>query len=332
MNALEMPNPLEFRKPAPLSRKQCLSLLLAAQNADGGWGFRAGQASRVEPACWALRALGGHPQDSGVVLRAVRFLQSTQLADGSWPASSQMRSGSWVTSLACSVLRDSPPCAANVKAGLKWLCEDFPRDSSPWRRFLERLRSGRASGALLDSYRGWGWTPKTSSWVEPTAFALMALEEAPPQLLPGNASDRRELAIGLLYDRMCPGGGWNCGNPRVYGVDGDALVLATCWALLALRGAPEKPGRPLSLAWLEKEFPNIQTAGSLAVAKMALENYGMELPKAKLSLEDFSAEKLAEEGTHVLAWVCMALDPARFWPLVATKKLVLAKNPEGRAQ
>jgi hypothetical protein len=143
---------------------------------------------------------------------------------------------------------------------------------------------------------------------------------------------RRELAISLLYDRMCPGGGWNCGNPRVYGVDGDALVLATCWALLALREAPEKPGRPLSIAWLEKESANIQTAGSLAVAKMTLENYGRELPKRKLSLEDFSAEELAEEGTHVLAWVCMALDPARPWPSFATRKLATAKNSHGSVQ
>ena len=28
----------------------------------------------------------------------------------------------------------------------------------------------------------------------------------------------------MLYDRMCPGGGWNCGNPKVYGVAGEPLV------------------------------------------------------------------------------------------------------------
>jgi hypothetical protein len=332
MNALEMPNPLESREAVPPLRKQCLSLLISAQNADGGWGFHAGQSSRVEPACWALCALRGQPQDSSVVVRANRYLQTTQLPDGSWPASSQMKSGSWVTSLACSVLRDSAESRANVKAGLEWLCEDFPRDSSWWRRFLGRLGSGSASNSFGDTHRGWGWTPRTSSWVEPTAFALMTLSEATPQLLPGNALRRRELAISLLYDRMCPGGGWNCGNPRVYGVDGDALVLATCWALLALREAPEKPGRPLSIAWLEKESANIQTAGSLAVAKMTLENYGRELPKRKLSLEDFSAEELAEEGTHVLAWVCMALDPARPWPSFATRKLATAKNSHGSVQ
>jgi len=47
-------------------------------------------------------------------------------------------------------------------------------------------------------------------------------------------------------------------NPRDMEWIGDALVLATCWALLALRGRKEphgrkraeKRGRGLSLAWL----------------------------------------------------------------------------------
>jgi hypothetical protein len=228
-----------------------------------------------------------------------------------------------------------------VKAGLRWLCDDFPRDSSPFRRFLQRLRPKSNVVSMNDSYRGWGWTPKTSSWVEPTAFALMALREANPQQLPANAPQRRHLAISLLYDRMCPGGGWNCGNPRVYGVDGDALVLPTCWALLALRPAlekdalepdalkpgagalergslendvPEKPGRAMSLAWLQKEFANIKSAASLAVARMTLENYGIAPPQANRSLQDWTAEDLAGQGTHVLAWVSMALDSARRWP------------------
>ena len=32
--------------------------LLAGRNADGGWGYYAGKASRLEPTCWGLLALG----------------------------------------------------------------------------------------------------------------------------------------------------------------------------------------------------------------------------------------------------------------------------------
>ena len=311
-------------------RSECLSLLRELQNADGGWPFHIGEQSRVEPTCWALRALFASERyaDGQVFRKAACFLQTSQLADGSWPAASQMNTGSWVTSLACCVLSGDALSEDNVKAGLKWICEDFPRDSSPLRRFVQSLRPKSDTVSQNDSYRGWGWTPRTASWVEPTAFALMVLQEAEPHQLPKNATERRNLAVSLLYDRMCPGGGWNCGNPRVYGVDGDALVLATCWALLALRDAPEKPGRTLSLAWLQKEFSNIESAGSLAVARMTLENYGIEPPTANRILQDWTAETFSELGTHVLAWACMALDPERRWPAISNFS---TKNREGAA-
>jgi hypothetical protein len=337
MNALEMPDQLELTKALATFHGECFSLLKNLQNADGGWGFHSGEQSRAEPTSWAVRALDSPEQGfkAGELRKAADFLHSKQLADGSWSACGGMKVGSWVTSLTCGVLASDTQSAQNVRAGLQWLSEDFPRDSSPWMRIVQRLRGDSRINSQNDSYRGWGWTPRTSSWVEPTAFALMALRDAPVEQLPKNASMRRDLAVALLYDRMCPGGGWNCGNPRVYGVDGDALVLPTCWALLALRGseraaqkkdAPEKPGRALSLAWLQKEFAKIESGASLAVARMTLENYGIQPPQAKRDLQDWTAQELAEQGTHVLAWACMAANPARRWPLVA------AKRAEGGAQ
>jgi hypothetical protein len=371
-NIPEMPNQLERTDFAAGLGDEFLSVLRTLQNADGGWGFHVDEPSRVEPTCWALRALTGHssiaanlnsrdsvradepasviprpPAQAGAarnlsassiateahdlqsegLRKGAGYLRSAQLPDGSWPACVEMRAGSWITSLTCSILAADRQSVKNVVAGLKWLCDDLPRDSGPFRRFLRSLRPKSHIVSQNDSYRGWGWTPKTASWVEPTAFALLALRDAPAEQLPRNASERRDLAVALLYDRMCPGGGWNCGNPRVYGVDGDALVLPTCWALLALREAPEKPGRALSLAWLQKEFAEIESAASLAMACVTLENYGIERPQAKRDLQDWSAQELAAQGTHVLAWVCLALDPARRWaPTAAT----ISKNAAGK--
>jgi hypothetical protein len=329
-----MPNQLESAKDTTQRTNQlhndCLSLLKSSQNADGGWGFHCGEQSRVEPTCWAARALfnSDKRQNLGDFAKIWHFLQSSQLGDGSWPASGGMTTGSWITSLACSVLQSDPKSETHLAAGLRWLCEDFPRDSSPLRRFFDSLRPKSQIASQNTTYRGWGWTPRTASWVEPTAFALITLRDAAPQQLPANASQRRELAVALLYDRMCPGGGWNCGNPRVYGVDGEPLVLSTCWALLALREAPEKPGRALSLGWLQKEFAKIESAASLAVARMTLENYGIEPPPAKQGLQDWTAQELAEQGTHVLAWTCMALNPARPPTSAATANA----SEEGKAQ
>ena len=81
----------------------CLPFLLNAQNADGGWGFKPGAASRAESTAWALIALSesdGTPAHTEAAARAMKFLGEAQLADGSWPASPELREGSWVTSVA----------------------------------------------------------------------------------------------------------------------------------------------------------------------------------------------------------------------------------------
>src|SRR5262249_47649579 len=255
----------------------------------------------VEPACWALLAFANSSESAQTtVARGLRFLRSQQLPDGSWPAASGFSSGGWVTSLAALTLAQFPACEKPVHAALEWLCDDYPRDSSRWQKFLKSFSSAKQHVSHNDELRGWGWTPRTSSWVEPTAFALLAFTAARAETIeagPGSPSERgklselarqiserRALAIGLLYDRMCAGGGWNCGNPRVYGVDGESLILPTCWALLALRTAPEHPRRALSLAWLQKSFPAITTPGSLAIAQITLDHYGFPVPASSRHL------------------------------------------------
>ncbi len=339
---------------------ELLSHLQNSQNSDGGWSFHGGGDSRVEPTCWALIALANSYESAQAhIARGLAFVKSLQLPDGAWPAASGMSSGGWVTSLAALTLTQFPANEKSVSAALQWLCDDYPRDSSRWQKFLKSLSSAKQHASHNDEFRGWGWTPRTSSWVEPTSFALMAFaavsaepEEASlgfspaapgspsagsapvrserpdfssrapasvsksgiPIQLAKQISDRRSLATGLLYDRMCAGGGWNCGNPRVYGVDGDSLILPTCWALLALRDTTEHPNRALSLAWLQKSFAAIASAGSHALAQITLQHYGIPVPAAPRNLRDWSVADLTEQGTHVAAWAALALNSSRIWP------------------
>jgi hypothetical protein len=304
--------------PASLSplRADCIALLGETQNPDGGWGFHAGEESRVEPTAWVVRALSGG-SDAAAREKAFAYLRGAQLADGSWPASPQIATGSWVTSHACEILAADAASSSQVQSGLRWLCDDLPRDSSLAIRLLKKLRPSTVEVAQDDSLRAWGWTPRTASWVEPTAFALIALRGAEAGALPKMAGQRRDSAVSLLYDRMCPGGGWNCGNPRVYGVDGEALVLPTCWALLALRDAPEQPGRAKSLQWLQGCFGQITSAASLAAGIVTLHAYGIAPAAARRTLDSFLAAEIARQGTHVLSWAVMACDPARSWPVTA---------------
>src|SRR5215471_16695463 len=139
-----MANSPQASAAASALQNECFSLLREMQNADGGWGFSAGAESRVEPTAWAMRALfnpSGRSVD-GQHRRAIGYLHSTRLPDGSWPAAPQISTGSWVSSHACEVLCSDENSTEFVKAGLQWLCEDFPRDSSPFQRFMKKVFAG----------------------------------------------------------------------------------------------------------------------------------------------------------------------------------------------
>ena len=295
-----------------LAARICLPFLRTAQNSDGGWGFHRSAASRAESTCWALFALMESSQqsteDRAIFERGRVFLASSQLADGSWPATSGDTTGSWVTSLCCWTLLASGDHSTMVQSGLRWICDDWPSDSSPWRRFLARFASDHNVAPVNYRYRGWSWTPGTSSWVEPTSFALLALESAESgQQAPGAAAKRRrQLGTSLLYDRLCPGGGWNAGNPMVYGVPGEPLAGPTVWALLALHGEPARAENVSSLEWLERAVVGIRSPGSLALAKIGLAPYEREWPSGAPSLNELVEKNGFLESVPIAAWIRLA--------------------------
>jgi len=290
------------------AEKICLPFLRDAQNENGGWGFRRGAESRVEPTCWALQALSGAalPDDLAAVARGIGYLRGAQLPDGSWSSTPAQTKGCWVTALACLTLFADEDSAPKVETGLKWLCDDWPRDSAPWRRLLARFSPKRKLLPLNSALRGWGWTPRTSSWVEPTAFALLALQKSPRKLLGIGAERRRLLGEAMLYDRMCPGGGWNCGNPMVYGVAGEPLIVPTSLALLALRAYPERSENVMSLEWLASSVAGAESAASLALGKICLEAYGRDCPTGRTSLEEIHGNNGFLGSVPVAAWIQLA--------------------------
>jgi hypothetical protein len=198
--------------------QSCIPYLRSAQNEDGGWGFMPGAVSRVEPTAWALLALQEFISTNGAEKSAAsgaNFLKKSQLPDGSWAAAPGQKTGSWVSSLACWALLSNRELRATVDRGLQWISNEWPGDSSLSFRLLKMLSSGRSQTSQNDALSGWSWTPGTASWVEPTAYAMIVLRSR-AGLLPAKVSQRLRTAKSMLYDRMCPGGGWNCGNPMVY--------------------------------------------------------------------------------------------------------------------
>lgn len=293
----------------------CLPFLLNSQNSDGGWGFRPNTESRVEPCAWALLALRGCYASAGVaepVARGYHFLKSSQLPDGSWSASPEGQEGSWVTALACWALLGGEEFSENVVRGLGWLCAEEPGEAHLRWRVLRTLRRSHRLSAQKDAYYGWSWTRGTASWVEPTSFALMVLDSAPAQALPA-AAQRTKLATAMLYDRMCPGGGWNCGNPMVYGVPGEPQIGTTAWALLALRHHPDRTENQQSLQWLEQAWPKIKSPASLAVACLALKAYGRDTAPLLANLRDRLENEEMPLTVQTAAWAALALRGQQDW-------------------
>jgi len=188
-----------------------------------GWGYRSGAQGAVEPTAWATLALQPlEPSDSKILSSASEWLRRTQTTEGAWPTGSGNEPGCWVTALACLALLNQPERDEDAVArGARWLCSTWPAEGNLIWRLRNRLHRKQESVVDQDhSLRGWSWTPGTASWVEPTAYSLLLLQNVPERIRPSQASERIQLAERMLYDRACPGGGWNTGNPSVYGVPG----------------------------------------------------------------------------------------------------------------
>jgi hypothetical protein len=294
----------------------CLRLLAESQNSDGGWSSYPGSCSATEPTCLAALALSA-ARDEAVadsVRRGMEWLRRAQLSNGGWAAVAGQKQGCWVTALACVVLRRGGDETGAVPSGLAWLCANWPAEGNLWWRIRAKFSRTSAATVRQDStLRGWSWTPETASWVEPTAHALLALRAIPAMLHPKNAAGRIELGERMLYNRMCPGGGWNAGNPQVYGVGGMPRIGATAWALLALSEDSERVENQQSLEWLRRQYDSIRGPVSLALAHICLAVYGCAPPRFERDLRQLYSANQFLHSIHAAAWAAMALSAPNPW-------------------
>jgi hypothetical protein len=200
--------------------------LEGARNRDGGWGYRAGAKSRLEPTALALLALGAADQLGRVVAR--------------WP-----RRGGILLEPGIGL----PNYAANALAALVGLSVDG-NGPPPWViQLLDDLlgvkgrKTAEADPAINrqdNSLRGWPWVDDTFSWVEPTAWCVLALRRGLPHVPADTARERIDEGQRLLLDRVCSPGGWNYGNSNVFRRQLPPYVPTTAVSLLALHGRGER--------------------------------------------------------------------------------------------
>lgn len=191
------------------SASDVASILEELRQADGGFGPSADAPSEPEPTAMAALALDDD--------RARAWLEEHQREDGAWLVGPESVGNDAATPLAALAL----PGTSRERA-LDYLVAHRAVQAGPDERVPHDPET-----------RGWGWTPTTFGWVEPTARAVLALKLLRPVAT-------AEIADGLavLADRESVGGGWNYGNRRVLGEDLPPFLQTTAAALLSLHDGP----------------------------------------------------------------------------------------------
>jgi hypothetical protein len=271
------------------------------QLANRAWGFLAdGSQAALEPTCLALLALSGDSQSPGP-----EPLLEAQSTDGSWKSFEGDTEGSGLTGLALLTLNAFGVEGSHRQRAQNWLLHTRGREARwPW-RWKFRISDTRVQ---FDPDKfGWPWQPATCSWVVPTAFAVLALKQTFSACRWRKPTHRIGRGVQMLFDRACPGGGWNAGNGVVYGCPMTPHIDATAIALLGLQDEPLYPITETSLGWLERKARLCQAPWSLAWAILALQVYDRPLNMLQHHLLSV-AKPMHEPDNGTLAVTALALD------------------------
>jgi hypothetical protein len=274
--------------------------LADAAGADGGWGYYAGHASRLEPTCWATTALAAS-DPSGVDSRVashLSFLRSRQQASGFLVDAVGLEPNYAWNGLALFTLHglqnfaDKPSYDRLMSALLSAKGVQLPPDDPAIIRQDSRLQA-------------WSWIGGTFSWVEPTSWCLLALKKIGSPS--AGATARISEAETLLINRVCHSGGWNYGNSNVFTQDLRPYVPTTALALLALQDRRDKPDVERSLSWLEGNATTERSAMALALSAVCLHVFKRPVDRvlALIAAQDANTKFLG--NAHLVAMALYAI-------------------------
>ena len=227
---------------------------------SGGWAYFDSVQESLEATCLAELALAPERQASSSA--AILFLLKSQLSDGGWPAFLGDSEGSWTTALALCTLNSTGDFTAAREKAFRWLYAERGREGHWFWRWKFKT-SDRNVRFDPDKY-GWPWVTGSASWVIPTAFSIIAIEQFTVCNRSEESEKRIHLGVEMLLDRACVDGGWNSGNSLVYGVPLRPHVEATAIALLALQDEQRTEMVQKSLSWLRQNAASVDSVSSLA--------------------------------------------------------------------
>lgn len=229
------------------------------------WGYHTGSPSASEPAAFVAMALiaNGHFRAAN---RPLQFLADMQQSDGHLGVFADQSTPGWPTSLAilawskADAGEQEPKFTEQIGRAVDWT---LSVEGKP----LDRQDDMGHDTTLI----GWPWVDGTHSWMEPTAFAVMALKATDH----GDHPRTRE-AARLIIDRLLPDGGCNYGNTLVLGQELRPHVQPSGIALAAIADEGNSGGRiGRTKDYLLQNLSHETTAASLSFAVLGLKAWGV---------------------------------------------------------
>jgi hypothetical protein len=270
---------------------------------SGGWAYFDSVQESLEATCLAELALA--PERHANSSEAILFLLKSQLSDGGWPAFLGDSEGSWTTALALCTLNSTGDFTAAREKAFRWLYAERGREGHWFWRWKFKT-SDRNVRFDPDKY-GWPWVTGSASWVIPTAFSIIAIEQFTVCNRSEESEKRIHLGVEMLLDRECVDGGWNSGNSLVYGVPLRPHVEATAIALLALQDEQRIEMVQKSLSWLRQNAASVDSVSSLAWCILTLFVYQESVEPLKNKLATIMGDGRDIRNNATLATALLAL-------------------------
>ena len=277
--------------------------LRSRQMKSGGWAYFDSVQESLEATCLAELALA--PERHANSSEAILFLLKSQLSDGGWPAFLGDSEGSWTTALALCTLNSTGDFTAAREKAFRWLYAERGREGHWFWRWKFKT-SDRNVRFDPDKY-GWPWVTGSASWVIPTAFSIIAIEQFTVCNRSEESEKRIHLGVEMLLDRECVDGGWNSGNSLVYGVPLRPHVEATAIALLALQDEQRTEMIQKSLSWLRQNAASVDSVSSLAWCILTLFVYQESVEPLKNRLATIMGDGREVRNNATLATALLAL-------------------------
>jgi uncharacterized protein (DUF362 family) len=250
-----------------------LQKLVDLASPDGGWGYVGGQTAHIEPTCLALLALRpAAEQFAAAIDKGRQFLVRCRQGDGSYRLGRGRDAAVWGTAMALFVE------STYRKTELPSLLE---MQSAAFLIGLEGrvIKADPEVADMIDidmGLVGWPWAEGTFSWVEPTAWACMALAA-----LGQGDHPRVQQGRKLLLDRAFNGGGVNYGNRMILGRTTEPIPGPTALMLLALREKRDEPRVHAAVRYLREQLADSHDLEHMGWGRLALDGFANEASVAE---------------------------------------------------